>query len=39
MFYLSQIEHSFPMPPHLHRPLLLVDAIRDELEKLFLDKV
>ncbi|XP_037433085.1 DNA-directed RNA polymerase III subunit RPC8-like, partial [Triticum dicoccoides] len=35
---LSQIEHNLPMPPHLlTRPL--VDAIKAELERLFLDKV
>ncbi|XP_078182445.1 RNA polymerase Rpb7 N-terminal domain-containing protein [Carex rostrata] len=38
MFYLSQIEQNLPMPPHLLRPPLL-DAIRGELEKLYLDKV
>ncbi|XP_052162514.1 uncharacterized protein LOC127779689 isoform X3 [Oryza glaberrima] len=38
MFVLSQIEHNLPMPPHLlSRPL--VDAIKAELERLFLDKV
>nr|BAK08181.1 predicted protein [Hordeum vulgare subsp. vulgare] len=38
MFVLSQIEHNLPMPPHLlNRPL--VDAIKSELERLFLDKV
>ncbi|KAF7061178.1 hypothetical protein CFC21_067895 [Triticum aestivum] len=38
MFVLSQIEHNLPMPPHLlNRPL--VDAIKAELERLFLDKV
>jgi hypothetical protein len=38
MFSLSLIEHNLPMPPHLlNRPLL--DAIKAELERLFLDKV
>lgn len=38
MFVLSQIEHNLPMPPNLlSRPL--VDAIKSELERLFLDKV
>uniref|UniRef100_A0A0D3GQX9 DNA-directed RNA polymerase subunit n=1 Tax=Oryza barthii TaxID=65489 RepID=A0A0D3GQX9_9ORYZ len=38
MFVLSQIEHNLPMPPHLlSRPL--VDAIKAELERLFLNKV
>ncbi|TVU39323.1 hypothetical protein EJB05_12736 [Eragrostis curvula] len=38
MFSLSLIEHNLPMPPHLlSRPL--VDAIKAELERLFLDKV
>uniref|UniRef100_A0ACD5U8T4 Uncharacterized protein n=1 Tax=Avena sativa TaxID=4498 RepID=A0ACD5U8T4_AVESA len=38
MFVLSQIEHNLPMPPALlSRPL--VDAIKAELERLFLDKV
>ncbi|KAL6639231.1 hypothetical protein ACP70R_022961 [Stipagrostis hirtigluma subsp. patula] len=38
MFVLSQIEHVLPLPPHLmSRPLL--DAIKAELERLFLDKV
>ena len=38
MFALSQIEHDLPMPPHLlSRPL--PDAIKTELERLFLDKV
>lgn len=38
MFVLSQIEHNLPMPPHLlNRPL--ADAIKAELERLFLDKV
>ncbi|KAF0909241.1 hypothetical protein E2562_032953 [Oryza meyeriana var. granulata] len=38
MFVLSQIEHNLPMPPHLlSQPL--VDAIKAELERLFLDKV
>ncbi|THU63470.1 hypothetical protein C4D60_Mb01t16080 [Musa balbisiana] len=34
----SQAEHNLPLPPHLlNRPLL--DAIKEELERLFLDKV
>lgn len=38
MFYLSLIEHNLPVPPHLlNRPLL--DAVKEELERLFLDKV
>ena len=38
MFSLRLIEHDLPMPPHLlSRPLL--DAIKAELERLFLDKV
>ncbi|XP_020250444.1 uncharacterized protein LOC109827813 isoform X2 [Asparagus officinalis] len=38
MFYLSKIEHTIPLPPHLlSRPL--VGAIKEQLEKLFLDKV
>jgi hypothetical protein len=38
MFTLSLIEHSLPMPPHLlKRPLL--DSIKAELDRLFLDKV
>jgi hypothetical protein len=38
MFSLSLIEHDLPMPPHLlNRPL--ADAIKAELERLFLDKV
>ena len=38
MFSLSLIEHDLPIPPHLlSRPLL--DAIKAELERLFLDKV
>ncbi|CAN6320817.1 unnamed protein product [Urochloa humidicola] len=38
MFPLSLIEHDLPMPPHLlSRPL--PDAIKAELERLFLDKV
>jgi DNA-directed RNA polymerase III subunit RPC8 len=38
MFVVSQIEHNLPMPPHLlSRPL--VDAVKSELGKLFLDKV
>ncbi|XP_022954042.1 DNA-directed RNA polymerase III subunit RPC8 [Cucurbita moschata] len=38
MFYLSRIEHTLRVPPSmLHLPIL--DAIKGELEKLFLDKV
>lgn len=38
MFRLSLIEHTLPVPPHLlNRPL--VDALREEIERLFLDKV
>lgn len=38
MFYLSRIEHTLRVPPDvLSRPL--TDAIKAELEKLFLDKV
>ncbi|XP_038897233.1 DNA-directed RNA polymerase III subunit RPC8 isoform X1 [Benincasa hispida] len=38
MFYLSRIEHTLRVPPNLlHLPIL--DAIKGELEKLFLDKV
>ncbi|XP_064991208.1 uncharacterized protein LOC103987368 isoform X3 [Musa acuminata AAA Group] len=38
MFCLSLIEHNLHLPPHLlNRPLL--DAIKEELERLFLDKV
>ncbi|XP_039115387.1 DNA-directed RNA polymerase III subunit RPC8 isoform X1 [Dioscorea cayenensis subsp. rotundata] len=38
MFCLSLLEHSLPVPPHLlNRPL--ADAIKGELERLFLDKV
>ncbi|KAG6526894.1 hypothetical protein ZIOFF_008981 [Zingiber officinale] len=38
MFCLSLIEHNLRLPPHLlNRPL--VDAIKDELERLYLDKV
>lgn len=38
MFCLSKIEHTLPLPPHL-LSLPLVDAIKGQLEKLFLDKV
>ncbi|CAB4299615.1 unnamed protein product [Prunus armeniaca] len=38
MFYLSRIEHTLRLPPHL-LSLRLEDAVRGELEKLFLDKV
>lgn len=38
MFYLSRIEHSLRLPPHL-LSLHLQDAVMGELEKLFLDKV
>ncbi|KAK9950976.1 hypothetical protein M0R45_006439 [Rubus argutus] len=38
MFYLSRIEHSLRLPPHL-LSLRLQDAVMGELEKLFLDKV
>lgn len=38
MFYLSRIEHTLRVPPDiLRRPL--AEAIKGELEKLFLDKV
>lgn len=38
MFFLSLLEHNLPVPPHLlNHPLL--DAVNDELERLFLDKV
>lgn len=38
MFYLSRIEHTLRVPPDmLRRPI--AEAIKDELEKLFLDKV
>lgn len=38
MFYLSEIEHTLRLPPHL-LDLPLHDAIKGELEGLFLDKV
>jgi DNA-directed RNA polymerase III subunit RPC8 len=38
MFYLSRIEHTFRMPPCLLN-LPIEEAIKGELEKLFLDKV
>ncbi|KAK1352726.1 DNA-directed RNA polymerase III subunit RPC8 [Heracleum sosnowskyi] len=38
MFYLSEIEHTMRVPPHLLN-LPLNDAIKGELERLFLDKV
>lgn len=38
MFYLSEIEHTLRLPPHLLN-LPLHDAIKGELESLFLDKV
>ncbi|KAI4347640.1 hypothetical protein L6164_008434 [Bauhinia variegata] len=38
MFYLSRIEHTLPLPPHL-LSLPIHEAIHKELEKLFLDKV
>lgn len=38
MFYLSEIEHTMRVPPHLLN-LPLNDAIQGELERLFLDKV
>ncbi|KAJ3678669.1 hypothetical protein LUZ60_002472 [Juncus effusus] len=38
MFYLSIIEHNLPLPPRLLN-LPLHNAIKGELEKLFLDKV
>ncbi|XP_020096731.1 DNA-directed RNA polymerase III subunit RPC8 [Ananas comosus] len=38
MFCLSEIEHDLPIPPCLlNRPL--ISAIKEELERLFLDKV
>ncbi|KAL6966625.1 hypothetical protein U1Q18_032406 [Sarracenia purpurea var. burkii] len=38
MFYLSEIEHTMRLPPHL-LDLHLHDAIKGEIEGLFLDKV
>ncbi|KAM7496045.1 hypothetical protein LguiA_020459 [Lonicera macranthoides] len=38
MFYLSEIEHTLRLPPHLLN-LPLNEAIKGELEGLFLDKV
>ncbi|CAN6720197.1 unnamed protein product [Malus baccata var. baccata] len=38
MFYLSRIEHTLRLPPHL-LSLRLEDAVKGELEKIFLDKV
>ncbi|XAR61141.1 DNA-directed RNA polymerase [Bertholletia excelsa] len=38
MFYLSEIEHTLRLPPHL-LDLPLQDAIKGQLEDLFLDKV
>ncbi|GAY55789.1 hypothetical protein CUMW_166830 [Citrus unshiu] len=38
MFYLSKIEHTLRLPPHLLR-LPLNEAIKLELENVFLDKV
>lgn len=38
MFCLTLIEHNLRLPPHLLNRAL-VDAIKDELERLFLDKV
>lgn len=38
MFYLSKIEHTLRLPPHLLN-LPLSEAIKGELESLFLDKV
>ncbi|XP_043718951.1 DNA-directed RNA polymerase III subunit RPC8 [Telopea speciosissima] len=38
MFYLSLIEHTLRVPPHL-LSLPLEEAIKGELERLFLDKV
>lgn len=38
MFYLSEIEHTLRLPPHL-LSLPLNEAIKGELEGLFLDKV
>lgn len=38
MFFLSQIEHTLRVPPDLHNSPIQ-EAIKGELEKLFLDKV
>ncbi|XP_057963732.1 uncharacterized protein LOC131154918 [Malania oleifera] len=38
MFFLSLIEHTFRLPPHL-LSLPLEEAVKGELERLFLDKV
>ncbi|KAB2628440.1 DNA-directed RNA polymerase III subunit RPC8-like [Pyrus ussuriensis x Pyrus communis] len=38
MFYLSRIEHTLRLPPHL-LSLRLEDAVKGEIEKIFLDKV
>uniref|UniRef100_A0A2P2L9C1 DNA-directed RNA polymerase subunit n=1 Tax=Rhizophora mucronata TaxID=61149 RepID=A0A2P2L9C1_RHIMU len=38
MFYLSLIEHKLRLPPHL-LSLALEEAIKKELENIFLDKV
>ncbi|KAJ9682217.1 hypothetical protein PVL29_018207 [Vitis rotundifolia] len=38
MFFLSSIEHTFQLPPHL-LDLPLSEAIKGELESLFLDKI
>ncbi|KAF7837466.1 DNA-directed RNA polymerase III subunit RPC8 [Senna tora] len=38
MFYLSRIEHTLHIPPHL-LSLPIQEAVHKELEKLFLDKV
>lgn len=38
MFYLSEIEHTLRLPPHLLN-LALNEAIKGELEGLFVDKV
>ncbi|XP_008461410.2 uncharacterized protein LOC103500005 isoform X3 [Cucumis melo] len=38
MFYLSRIEHTLRVPPSLLN-LPILDAIKGELEKLFIDKV
>ncbi|XP_054825349.1 uncharacterized protein LOC129322913 [Prosopis cineraria] len=38
MFYLSRIEHTLRLPPHL-LSLPIQESIHKELEKLFLDKV
>jgi DNA-directed RNA polymerase III subunit RPC8 len=38
MFYLSELEHSLRVPPHLLN-LPLEDAIKSVLQNVFLDKV